>query len=79
MTRLVALIVAALLLAGCGASGGGITGLETVHAFYQGDPTDDEKQVQVPCPSGKKAVGGGFELAAVGLPIDDVYALCADA
>ena len=24
----------------------------------------------MPCPTGKKAVGGGFELAAGGLPID---------
>ena len=70
MTRLVLLLVAAVLLAGCGASGGGITGLETLHAFYRGDPTDDEKQIQVACPSEKKAVGGGFELAAGGLPID---------
>lgn len=66
---LLALVVAAGLGA-CGGGGGSITGLETVHGFYQGDPTDDEKQVQVPCPSGKKAVGGGFELASAGLPID---------
>jgi hypothetical protein len=65
-----AILLALIALTGCGASGGGVSGLETVHAFYQGDPTDDEKQVQVPCPSGKKAVGGGFELAAGGLPID---------
>ena len=63
-------LAAALALVGCGVSGGGVSGLETVHGFYQGDPTDDEKQVQVPCPSGKKAVGGGFELASAGLPID---------
>ena len=71
MTRSLVLLLAVLLVAGCGPSaGGGVSGLETVSAFYQGDPTDDEKQVQVPCPSGKKAVGGGFELAAGGLPID---------
>ena len=64
------LVLAVAVLPGCGSSGGGVSGLETVSAFYQGDPTDDEKQVQVPCPSGKKAVGGGFELAAGGLPID---------
>jgi hypothetical protein len=71
MTRCLVLVLAVVLVAGCGPSaGGGVSGLETVSAFYQGDPTDDEKQVQVPCPSGKKAVGGGFELAAGGLPID---------
>jgi hypothetical protein len=69
---LVILVAAVALFAsvGCGTGSGGVAGLETVSAFYQGDPTDDEKQVQVPCPSGKKAVGGGFELASGGLPID---------
>jgi hypothetical protein len=70
MRRLTVVLLAIVALSGCGTSGGAISGLETVSAFYQGDPTDDEKQVQVPCPSGKKAVGGGFELAAGGLPID---------
>jgi hypothetical protein len=70
MRRLIAVLLAIGALTGCGTSGGGISGLEMVSDFYQGDPTDDEKQVQVPCPSGKKAVGGGFELAAGGLPID---------
>src|SRR5215207_1322256 len=63
---------AILLLLGsaCGGGGGGVSGLETVHALYQGDPIDDEKLVNVPCPSGKKALGGGFELAAGDFAID---------
>jgi hypothetical protein len=60
----------AFALTACGGSSSGVTGLETVHAFYQGDPTDDEKLVEVPCPSGRKALGGGFELAAGGFPVD---------
>jgi hypothetical protein len=70
MRRLIVVLLAVGALSGCGTTGGGISGLEMVSDFYQGDPTDDEKQVQVQCPSGKKAVGGGFELAAGGLPID---------
>jgi hypothetical protein len=59
-----------LLVPACGGSSGGVSGLETVHAFYMGDPTDDEKFVEVPCPSGKKALGGGFELAAGDMHVD---------
>lgn len=59
-----------LVVPACGGSGGGVSGLETVHAFYMGDPTDDEKLVEVACPSGKKALGGGFELAAGDFPVD---------
>jgi hypothetical protein len=70
MRLLPAVVLALVALTACGTSSNGVSGLETVSAFYQGDPADDEKQVQVPCPSGKKAVGGGFELAAGGLPID---------
>lgn len=67
---LVALLVFAWLLPACGGASGRVSGLETVHAFYQGDPTDDDKLVEVPCPAGKKALGGGLELATAGLPID---------
>jgi hypothetical protein len=63
-------LVAVLASSGCGGSPSSVSGLETVHAFYMGDPTADSKQVQVLCPAGKKAVGGGFELAAGGLPVD---------
>jgi hypothetical protein len=59
-----------LVVPACGGSSGGVSGLETVHGSYMGDPTDDEKLVEVPCPSGKKALGGGFELAAGDFPVD---------
>jgi hypothetical protein len=70
MSRAWAFFLVVALVAGCGGSGGGVSDVEVVHAFYQGDPTADKKSVQVPCPGGKKALGGGFELAAGGLPID---------
>ena len=67
-------ILATLLLAiGCGGGSGGATNVEIVSDFYQGDPTDDEKVVNVPCPSGKIALGGGFELAAGNFPVDVQY------
>ena len=51
----------------------GATDVEIVHDFCRGDPTDGEKVVNVPCPSGKIALGGGFELAAGDFPIDVQY------
>ena len=66
----VLLTVGCLVASGCGGPASGVSGLETVYAFDQGDPTADNKSVQAPCPSGKKALGGGFELAAGGLPVD---------
>jgi hypothetical protein len=67
---LAAAALALLVVPACGGSGGGVSGIETVHGFYMGDPTDDEKLVEVPCPSGKKALGGSFELAAGDLHVD---------
>jgi hypothetical protein len=67
---LAAVSVLLLFLTACGGSSGSVSGLETVHAFYQGDPTDDGKTVEALCPSGKKALGGGFELAAGDFPVD---------
>jgi hypothetical protein len=72
MRTIVALAGIAVLgmLSGCGGGSGGVSDVEMVSRFYQGDPTDDEKLVEVPCPSGKRALGGGFEVAAGALPID---------
>jgi hypothetical protein len=64
---------AGLAVAGFACGGGsssGVSDIEIVSDFYRGDPTDDEKAVQVPCPGGKKALGGGFELAAGDFPVD---------
>jgi hypothetical protein len=71
MRTIVALLgIAALgMLFGCGGGSSGVSDVEIVSGFYQGDPTADDKLVEVPCPSGKKALGGGFEVAAV-VPID---------
>jgi hypothetical protein len=70
MSRGWAFFLVVALIAGCGGSGGGVSDIEIVSDFYQGDPTDDEKSVEVPCPGGKKALGGGFELSAGDFPID---------
>jgi hypothetical protein len=71
MTRSVLLLVAAVLLAGCGASGGGITGLETLHAF--------PRQVGQ-APAAWQAFA--METSPIGATEEwsfDVYAVCADA
>ena len=75
-TRLIACALIStvpLLASGCGGGSGGATNAEIVSDFYQGDPTDDEKVVNVPCPSGKIALGGGFELAAGDFPVNVQY------